>query len=195
MSDRTEDRLQTGFAVRPRIRLVRQNELAECGLACLAMIVGFHGLDTDLTTLRRRFPPSPRGATLRTLMEVADRMELISRPVKLPLEGLEALRLPAILHWDLNHYVVLERVKRGRALIHDPAGRTQWMPLPTVSRHFTGVALELAPGDGFVPARERVQVRMSSLWGRLRGLGGVLGQLLVLSLVMQAFVLALPYYT
>ncbi|MCU0906276.1 MAG: peptidase domain-containing ABC transporter [Rhodobacteraceae bacterium] len=195
MPDRAEDPLQTGVALRPRIRLVRQNELAECGLACLAMVVGYHGLDTDLATLRRRFPPSPRGTALRTLMEVADRLELVTRPVKLPLDKLGQLKLPAILHWDLNHFVVLERVSRGRALIHDPAGRSRWMPLAELSDHFTGVALELAPGDAFVPARERVVVRLSTLWGRLRGLGGVLGQVLILSLVMQAFVLALPYYT
>jgi ATP-binding cassette subfamily B protein RaxB len=128
-------------------------------------------------------------------MDVADRLDLVARPVKLPLEQLRSLAVPAILHWDLNHYVVLERVRRDRALIHDPAGRTSWMPLSEVSHHFTGVALELATGDGFVPARERVDVRLSALWGRLRGLGGALGQVLVLSLVMQAFILALPYYT
>jgi ATP-binding cassette, subfamily B, bacterial CvaB/MchF/RaxB len=195
MVSEVEDILQTGFWSRRRLRLVRQNELAECGLACLAMVVGFHGLDADLGSLRRRFPPSPRGATLRHLMDIADRLNLVTRPVKLPLEQLANLTVPAILHWDLNHFVVLERVAKNRAMIHDPAGRTCWMPLAEVSDHFTGVALELTPGEGFVPARERVKVRLSTLWGRLRGLGGALGQILVLSLVMQAFVLVLPYYT
>ena len=52
------------FGARRRLKLVRQVEAAECGLACLAMVAGWHGLDTDMTTLRRRFPISLKGATL-----------------------------------------------------------------------------------------------------------------------------------
>ena len=80
--------LDLGLTSRKRIRLVRQSESAECGLACLAMTAGYHGLDIDLGTLRRRFPPSQRGATLKTLMEIADAIGLIPRGVKLGLDRL-----------------------------------------------------------------------------------------------------------
>jgi len=186
--------LHTGFTSGGRVRLVRQTEMTECGLACLAMVAGAHGLDIDLTTLRRRFQPSMRGAALKALIAVADGMGLTGRAVKLPLEELRNLHLPAILHWDMNHYVVLERVKGGKALIHDPAGQTKWMPLDEVSKHFTGVALELRPSDDFEPGQSRERLRLRQLWRRMTGLKRALAQTLVLSLVMQAFVLASPYY-
>ena len=177
-----------------RIRLVRQTEIAECGLAALAMVANFHGMDVDLGVLRRRFQPSLRGASLKSLITMADRMGFTTRAVKLPLDRLENLHLPAVLHWDMNHYVVLERAHAGKLLIHDPAGRTQWMPLSVVSDHFTGVAMEARPADDFETGRVRERIRLPQLWRRISGLKRALAQTIVLSLVMQAFVLASPYY-
>lgn len=186
--------LELGFFARKRVRLVRQNEIAECGLACLAMIAGYHGLDVDLGTLRRRFVPSMRGAPLRSLISIADQIGLTSRAVKLPLEELGNLHVPCVLHWDMNHYVVLEHVKRGRALIHNPDGRSLAMPMAEVSRHFTGVALELRPSDSFETGEHRERLRIWQLWSRMTGLKRAIAQILLLTLVLQAYVLASPYY-
>ena len=186
--------LNLGFWSRGRIRLMRQTEVAECGLASLAMIANYHGLKVDLGSLRRRFAPSMRGAPLKALMAIADRVGLAPRPVKLPLEGLGNLHLPAVLHWDMNHFVVLEKVERGRALIHDPAGQTRWLPFAQLSKHFTGVALELRPANDFRKEDKRERLRLSQLWEQMSGLKRALIQTLLLSIVLQAFVLALPYY-
>jgi len=186
--------LDLGLLRRRRVRLVRQIEVAECGLACLAMIGNYHGQDIDLGTLRRRLQPSLRGAALKSLIAMADRLGLAPRAVKLPLDQLGNLHLPAILHWDMNHYVVLEEVRGGRALIHNPEGRSTRMLLADVSNHFTGVALELRPADDFEPTSARTRLRLSQLWHRITGLKRALAQTLVLSVVMQAFVLASPYY-
>lgn len=188
------DQLNLGFTARRRIKLIRQSEVAECGLACLAMIAGHHGLKIDLGTLRRNFQPSMRGASLKSLITVADRIDLNSRAVKVSLEDLADLQLPAILHWDMNHYVVLERVQRGRALIHNPGGRSAWLTLARISNHFTGVALELRPAEDFEPTDRRERLHLRQLWRRMTGLKRAVAQTLVLSLVMQAFVLASPYY-
>ncbi|HEY0114024.1 MAG TPA: peptidase domain-containing ABC transporter [Allosphingosinicella sp.] len=186
--------LQLGFMGRPRVRLVRQTEIAECGLAALAMVAGFHGLHISLGTLRRQYAPSLRGAPLKALIAVADRIGLSSRAVKLPLESLPDLAMPAILHWDMTHYVVLERMKGGRALIHDPAVGSRWYDRDELSKHFTGVALELSPAEDFEPDHRGERLRLPQLWRRMTGLKRALLQTLVLSLVMQAFVLASPYY-
>lgn len=180
---------------RHSVRHIRQTEVAECGLACLAMIASFHGLDIDLNTLRRRHAPSLRGVSLKSLISVADQLGFACRPVKLPLEAVGDLQLPAILHWDMNHYVVLERIERGRALILDPAvGAARRMPLAEVSRHFTGVAMELRPTTGFKPATQRQRLHLRQLWGRMRGWKRAVAQTLALTIVLQAFTLALPYY-
>lgn len=186
--------LELGFFSRSKIRLIRQTEVAECGLASLTMVANFYGLDVDLGTMRRRFVPSLRGAALRTLIALADQIGLTPRAVKLPLDQLANLHVPAVLHWDMNHYVVLERVRKDRALIHNPDGRSIWMPLAEVSNHFTGVALELRPSNGFETGKQRERLRLPQLWHRMTGMKRALVQILVLSLVLQAFVLASPYY-
>lgn len=186
--------LDLGMWRRQRVRLIRQAEVAECGLASLAMVANYHGLEIDLGLLRRRFKPSLRGASLKSLVAMADRLGLSSRAVKLPLDKLSALQTPAILHWDMNHYVVLEQVVNGKALIHNPASISRWMPMEEVSLHFTGVAIELRPTDDFEPSRQRERLRLSQLWRRIAGLKRALVQTIVLSLVLEAFVLASPYY-
>ncbi|MDG5750248.1 peptidase domain-containing ABC transporter [Qipengyuania sp. XHP0211] len=186
--------LDLGLTTRSRVRLVRQTEVAECGLASLTMVANYHGLDIDLGTMRRRYSPSLRGAPLRALINLADQIGLTPRAVKLPLEELGNLHMPAVLHWDMNHYVVLEAVKGGKALIHNPDGRSRWMPLPEVSEHFTGVALELRPSSDFDRKSLRERLNLSQLWQSMTGLKRSLAQILLLSLVLQAFVLASPYY-
>jgi len=186
--------LDLGFLTRSRVRLVRQTEIAECGLASLTMVANFHGLDIDLGTMRRRFAPSLRGAALKTLIGLADRIGLTPRAVKLPLESLPGLHVPAVLHWDMNHYVVLERVKGDKALIHNPDGRSTWLPMAEVSDHFTGVALELRPSNDFQTGSQRERLKLSQLWQRMTGIKRALLQVLVLTLVLQALVLASPYY-
>jgi ATP-binding cassette subfamily B protein RaxB len=186
--------LELGFLTRATVRLIRQTEITECGLASLTMIANYHGLAVDLNSMRRRFAPSMRGTTLRSLIGIADRIGLSPRAVKLPLEQIAALPVPAILHWDMNHYVVLERVKGDKALIHNPDGRSTWMPMSGLSCHFTGVALELRPNDNFEKRTEKEQLKLSQLWKRMSGMKRALAQVLVLTLVLQAFVLTAPYY-
>ena len=179
---------------RPRTRLIRQTEVTECGLASLAMVASFYGLEFDLGSLRRQFAPSLRGATLKSLISIADRLGFSSRAVKLPLDDIPSLHMPAVLHWDMNHFVVIERVKRGKALIHDPAGLSRWRSFDELSAHFTGVALELRPTGDFDSADRRERLRLRQLWQRITGFKRALLQTLILSVVMQAFVLASPHY-
>ena len=73
------------------------------------------------------------------------------RALRLDMDDFGSLRLPCVLHWDLNPFVVLAAFRRGKAVIHDPARGRVVMDLAEVSKHFTGVALELAPDAGFEP--------------------------------------------
>lgn len=175
-----------------KVRHVRQTEIAECGLACVAMVAGANGLDIDLAALRQRFGVSARGAGLREIMAVADALGLTPRAVKLPLDAIGDLHLPAILHWDMNHFVVLERVSGGRALIQDPAGATMWIDQDALSRHFTGVALELRKAANFAAGRQRSRIGIDQLWSGASGLKRALTQVILLSLVLQTFALAAP---
>lgn len=136
------------FASRRRVPVIRQAEAAECGLACLAMIASYHGHEVDLNTLRRRYPVSLKGVTLRTVIQIAGNLGLICRPLRLETGHLQQLRLPAILHWDMNHFVVLQAVSRNEIVVNDPACGRRHFSLPAASKHLTGVALELLPTEG-----------------------------------------------
>lgn len=176
------------------MRTVLQGESSECGLACLAMISSAHGLQTDLADLRRRFPVSLKGATLAQLIRHAESLGFAARPLRLELNELKDLAVPCILHWDLNHFVVLKRIKGGRVAILDPAVGERVLTLGAASKNFTGVALELTPTAEFKPVDLRRRVRFKDLTGRVRGLPVALIQLLVLALALEAFALAAPLF-
>jgi len=174
--------------------VVLQTEAAECGLACLAMIVGHHGHRIDLATLRGRHAVSLKGSTLADLMRLAGNLHLSPRPLRVELEHLQELKLPCVLHWDFNHFVVLTRVAGARVTVHDPAAGRRDLTLKECSKHFTGVALELAPTTDFAARTERQRVRLATLVGRLPGLGGTLAKILVLALVLQVFLILGPFF-
>jgi ATP-binding cassette subfamily B protein RaxB len=181
-------------APRRRVPLHLQAEAAECGLACLAMIAGAYGLETDLPTLRQRFSVSVKGVTMADLVRMADALQFNSRALRAEPADLAAMRLPCILHWDMNHFVVLVSVRRGMAVVHDPAVGLRRMTLAELSPHFTGVALELTPAAGFAPAVQRQRVSVRALLGPVVGLRRSLGQIGALALALEAFVLLSPFF-
>jgi ATP-binding cassette subfamily B protein RaxB len=177
-----------------KVPVILQTEAAECGLACLAMVAGAHGLDTDLPTLRQRFSVSLKGVTLAEMVRMADALQLNSRALRAEPEELSQVPLPCILHWDLNHFVVLVAVQGRQALIHDPARGLRRVTAAELSRHFTGVVLELQPAPGFAPAQARRHVSLRQLLGPVQGLKRSLAQILVLALALEAFVLLSPFF-
>lgn len=179
---------------RSHVPVILQAEAAECGLACLAMVAGAHGLDTDLPTLRQRFSLSLKGVTLVEMVRMADALQFNSRALRAEPDELASVQLPCILHWDMNHFVVLVALRGDEAEIHDPGRGLQHIKLAELSRHFTGVVLELQPAPGFVPAQQRQRVTLRQLLGPVRGLKRSLGQIFALALALEVFVLLSPFF-
>jgi ATP-binding cassette subfamily B protein RaxB len=186
------------FGGRRRTPIVEQSEAGECGLACLAMVAGFHGQAIDLPTLRERFGTSLKGTTLKQLMAIAEALGFNARPVRAELDDLPQLTLPAVLHWDLTHYVVLTRVSTGarqtRYRVHDPARGRATVSREEMSRCFTGVALDLLPSESFRPKADLTTLRLSHLWSSMVGFWETLGTLILLSLAMQVVAVAAPFF-
>ena len=174
--------------------LIRQSTHAECGLACVGMIASHYGHEIDLPTLRQKFSISSKGATLTNLIDIAAQLKLGSRALKCDLDQLDQLRLPAVLHWDLNHFVVLKSIKGDRVEIHDPAQGHCYFKLSEVGEHYTGVALELVPTADFSIKKEKQKVTLSSLLVMDKSYFKRIAQILLLTLFFQAFVLISPYY-
>lgn len=186
--------LQFQLFSRRELPLVQQSEAAECGLACLSMVAGYYGSHWDLVELRQRFSVSLAGTSLLDLMRFAEQLQLSTRPLRIELEQLEKLQTPAILHWDLNHFVVLKSVRRGVCEIHDPALGLIKLPLAEVSGHFTGVALELTPVNDFNKKAAKRPLGFRDFWSSMTGLKRSFGLLLALTLLVQLFAVVSPYY-
>ncbi len=168
------------------------SEAAECGLACMAMISAYHGHDVDLNGLRQRHAISLAGASLKSIMGIADQLGFSTRALKVELPALGKIQLPAIVHWDMNHFVVLKSVGRRRVVIHDPAIGARTLPLDEFSKHFTGIVLELARSETFEPISARTPIKLSMLWSRITGWWSAVVGVLVLSAALQIAAFVAP---
>ncbi|WP_454719005.1 peptidase domain-containing ABC transporter [Caulobacter segnis] len=181
------------FSGRPRLPVMQSAEASECGLACIAMIAAYHGSDVDMNGMRQRFALSLAGATLRGLMGLADKLGFSSRALRAEVEGLRHVTLPAILHWDLNHFVVLAAAGKDGFTVHDPMKGRAIYSAAELSRRFTGVVLELTPTTEFKPVVAKAPIRISSLWSKITGLRRAAWQVLALSISLQLIAFALPF--
>jgi len=176
------------------LKPVLQTEAAECGLACLAMMVNYYGHRIDINTLRQKYPISLKGTNLQNLIVTADKLQLSSRPLRLEIDELKQLKLPCIIHWNMNHFVVLKKVSHNEMIIIDPAIGEKKYKKKQLAKHFTGVVLELLPSKTFIKKNEEKQLKLSALWDRIIGLKRMLTQIFILSLLLQLFVIVSPFY-
>ncbi|MDQ2925690.1 MAG: peptidase domain-containing ABC transporter [Acidobacteriota bacterium] len=180
--------------LRNKLPVVLQTEAAECGIACLAMISSYYGRKIDLPALRQRFSVSLRGVTLSHILGFSSALELTGRPLRIQLEDLPLLHTPCILHWDMDHFVVLKKAMGRKIVIHDPAFGRRRLTVEQVSSHFTGVALELTPTPAFIQGDESHPLEVGDLVGKVVGIKRVLIQAFALALAVEAFTLVSPLF-
>ncbi|HET7752669.1 MAG TPA: peptidase domain-containing ABC transporter [Anaeromyxobacteraceae bacterium] len=180
--------------LRRRVPYVPQMEVTECGAACLAMVLGYHGHHAPLSELRHACGVSRSGADLLAVARAARRYGLAAEGFRVEVEQLEEIPLPAILHWDFEHFVVLERITPQRALLVDPAVGRRSMGLEEVGRHFTGVALGLTPSTALEP-RSRTRPSLAKYRQIFRESLPSLFQILLASLGLQVVGLVFPMGT
>jgi ATP-binding cassette subfamily B protein RaxB len=181
-----------------RVPVILQSEAPECGIACVAMIATYHGFMTDLVAMRQRMSVSMKGTTLKTIAQIAETMKMSARGVQVSLDALEKIKLPAILHWDMNHFVVLTKVSGSgaklRITVHDPARGKRVLNRHDTSRHFTGVAMEMLPTPGFREVEERERISSWQLLSASSGYKSTIAQIFLLSLALEVFAIATPFF-
>ncbi len=175
-----------------RFRYVPQAGNSDCGAACFAMVASHHGHDIPLHQLRAERPSSSRGMTLGAIMAMCHQFGFAARALRCELEDLGNVATPAILHWRFNHFVVLEKVGRRGLRIHDPASGSHWITPERASPAFTGVVLEIAQPANAQPNEPQPRRLLGTGW-RIVGLPAMTAQILLLTAVIQLFVLASPY--
>ena len=183
--------LNLGFG--KKLSLILQTEAAECGLASLAMVASYHGYQTDLASLRTKYAISLKGTTLQQIMNVAAALKLQSRPLRLDIAEMRELKTPSILHWDLSHFVVLKQANKDSIEIYDPAQGIRKLRHEEVSKHFTGIALELSPTIAFEKKEEKQKISMRGLIGSVTGLKRSIIQVFLLAASLEVFGLVAPF--
>ncbi|MCV2439847.1 peptidase domain-containing ABC transporter [Paucibacter sp. DJ2R-2] len=178
-----------------KLPVILQGEATECGLACLAMVSAFWGATYTLPQLRSQFSPSLRGVNLGGITSIARALGFQCRALRTEPQNLREIRTPSILHWDLNHFVVLDRVQGEKFTIHDPKLGRRNVTAAELSQRFTGVVLELT---GLTDQRSTLQVepKLSLLrWlGVFDGFAASLATVLAFSAVLEIATLLAPGY-
>jgi ATP-binding cassette subfamily B protein len=180
--------------LRRRVPFVPQIEVAECGAACLTMILAYHGHHAPLAELRQACGVSRGGADALAVVRAARRYGLAADGVKVDMEQLPKLALPAVLHWDFEHFLVLERLTRKGAILVDPAVGRRTISLQEMGRHFTGIALQLKPSPA-LRRRKRVRPSLSRYREIFRSSLPNLAQVLLASIGLQVVGLVFPVAT
>ena len=157
------------------------------------MVAAAHGLTADLQDLRTRLGVAPRGATLQAIVGLAADLGFAPRAVRIGLHRLGDLRLPAMIHWRLDHYVVLERFEAGRLHIVDPASGRRVVPMDEAATAFSGVAIELTRTSGFSPGRLSVPRHFRAGWLQEPRFRALAVQAIVLTFLVQIALVALPF--
>ncbi|QJT82431.1 peptidase domain-containing ABC transporter [Kosakonia sp. MUSA4] len=183
------------FSIRNKVPVIIQSEAAECGNACLSMICGYYGKDIDLFNFRNRYGSPAQGATLTDLNQVAQTAGLKTRALSLDMDEIKELRLPCVLHWSLNHFVVLVAIKGKRFVINDPAMGRRVVHQKEMSENFSGIALEAWPDSHFKQEKQRSRLKLLDLMRNIVGLKSALSKIFMLSIVIEAVNLLMPMGT
>ncbi|OGV46052.1 MAG: hypothetical protein A3F46_02970 [Legionellales bacterium RIFCSPHIGHO2_12_FULL_42_9] len=177
-----------------RLPLILQDEMTECGHACVVMISNFFGHELDLHALRQMNKPSQQGVSLLTLKNLCENLGFTTRALSVPLNELKQIKTPAILHWDMNHFVVLKQIKRNTVIIHDPAVGVRHCSLDEVSKSFTGVVLELEKSEDFKKIKNRSKLTLVDLVKTAKGIKPYISLLILLSLTIEVLNLLNPLF-
>lgn len=189
-----QTQLQFKWVARKKLPIILQDEMMECGHACIAMISHFWGRRINLLNLRQLYQPSSHGITLRTISDICVALGFKTRAIKIPLESLRLLKKPAILHWNMNHFVVLKQIKKNQAIIHDPAIGIRYCSLTELSQSFTGIALEVETAATFTPSNTPGKFNLFALMQATSGLYRTLAILLIFALCFEVCTLLHPLF-
>ena len=181
-----------------RMTPVQQLEWSDCGAASLAMVLGYHGRPVRLDEVRDVTGSGRDGTSARAILRAAEWFGLRGRGLSLSVDALVYLPPASILHWELDHFVVFERVtrqgkQRGVDIV-DPAVGRRFVPMEQLRRTFSGVALVFEPTEA-LRSVARTPHRALAYLKQVLGHWPLLSRIVVTSLLLRLFALSLPILT
>ncbi len=176
---------------RRAVPTVLQMERTECGAACLAMILAHYGRWMPLEELRVRCGVSRGGTKASNVIQAAKDLGMVTRSVRALSQHLIGLRFPMIVHWNFNHFVVLEGFRGDRVYINDPAEGKRTLSRSELDANYSGVSLLFQPGPEFRTGGRRPSA-LRGLFSRLGHTREPLLYVVLATLVLIVPGLALP---
>jgi ABC-type bacteriocin/lantibiotic exporter with double-glycine peptidase domain len=181
---------------RRRIPVLLQLSAVECGAACLAMILSYYGRRTTIADVRQRCQVGRDGLSALDLVQAARSYGLRVRAVSLQEDDLSLITCPAIVHWEFNHFMIVERVSAAWVEVVDPAWGRRRLTMKEFFDGFTGIVLMLEPGVQFERATSARRVSLASYARAYLKLAPLsIAQIIGASLLLQLFGLVVPLLT
>jgi ATP-binding cassette, subfamily B, bacterial len=184
--------MNTATARNKEVTFVPQLTETDCGAACLASVLSFHGKHVPLHEVRSRLGGGRNGVNAKQLLAAGRGFGLTCRGVSVELGKLKFLPAGSILHWDLAHYVVYEGANDKGVQIVDPATGRRKVTWDDANKSLSGVALVFEPGDTFVPVKPERRQRLRRYTSWIFGVRNVWGRIIIASIFMQLLSLAIP---
>ena len=176
--------LRSGVA---KVPVIMQMEALECGAACLAMILAYYGKWVPLEQVRLDCGVSRDGSKMKNVYLAGVHYGLEAHGYKMEIDGLKKNAVfPCIIHWEFNHFVVLDGFRGDKAVINDPARGKVTVSMEQFDRSFTGLCLTFVPGESFTPSGKRKST-MSYAFSRLRGAGPAAAFVILTSVIASLF--------
>ncbi|PHM73229.1 peptidase domain-containing ABC transporter [Xenorhabdus kozodoii] len=177
-----------------KINIIYQENIADCGIACIAMILCYHGNDTTLKELKENNSFYSRGLRLKDMLSISENNKLNTNVYSLDVDEINLLKKPCILHWDMNHFVVLEKVTKNKFFIFNPEKGEEVLSIHEISKHFTGVAIELTPAPEFKKksANYKKTIKLIDLFKSSKGLASSLFKIFAISILIESIALTIP---
>lgn len=180
----------------PKVPQIMQMSAVECGAACLAMILSYYGRKTTLAEMRERCAIGRDGLSARNLLRTAQAYGLRARIISLQKNDFRHIRLPAIIHWGFEHFLVLEHWSPKYVEVVDPAAGRLRVPMDEFDSSFTGIVILLEPGAHFQKGQKAPSHEGQAYLAKcLKQAPWLLAQVLLASGLLQLFGLSVPLLT
>ncbi|MFK8400975.1 peptidase domain-containing ABC transporter [Pseudomonas sp. BGr12] len=178
------------------MRIIYQNEVADCGYACLAMVLTHLGRATDVREITARRPLSANGLTLMDLYDVATDFGLAVQPFQFDASDLTNIKPGSILHFGGAHFVVFEKFRRSHVVVIDPASGRRRLTLEMFMANVSGYLLECSPTPQLpsIRAHSRVPGALTRVHALNPQLRGHIAKLMFVAIGGQFAILTLPYF-
>jgi ATP-binding cassette, subfamily C, bacterial len=187
------DAAEASASERVKVPSVLQMEAVECGAAALAMVLEHYGRVVPLEELRLQCGVSRDGSKASNVLRAARENGLVAKGFRVELEDIRRVKVPCIVYWNFNHFLVLEGWDEHWYYINDPAEGSRKVSCEEFDEGFTGVVLNFAVGEDFKPEGERPST-LVSLWSRLKGSPDAVRLALVTGLLILVTGLVIPTF-